>query len=167
MPLSTPLKTAVTTVFLAITLLVVLAREKHWDFRRSAASLFQGARVQTPEDGVYKMLDAARTGDTQAYLDCFSGEMRMQLAEAIKETSATQFSKYLVAQNSAFTGVAVSVAENPTPNNVRLRVEYVYAERNDVQDVYLRKDQDKWTIFKVAGSEQIKTLIPYGMRVTE
>jgi hypothetical protein len=154
------MKTALTAAVLAITLLAVLAREKHWD-------LFKAARAQTPEDGVYQMLDAARAGDTKAYLDCFSGEMRAQLAQAIKETSATQFSKYLLAQNSAFTGVALSVTENPTPNDARVRVEYVYAERNEVQDVYLRKDQGKWTIFKVAGSEQIKTLIPFGTRVAE
>ncbi len=85
----------------------------------------------------------------------------------INETSASQFSKYLVEQNSAFTGVAVSVSENSNPGDARLRLEYVYPERNEVQDLYLRRDSEKWKIVKVAGSEQIKTLIPYGTRVTE
>jgi hypothetical protein len=154
-------------VILAVTLLVVLAREKHWNFSLGTSSVFKAGGVETPEDAVYKMLDAARAGDTKTYLDCFSGELRLQLSQVIKETSTIQFAKYLVAQNSAFTGVAVSVTANPSPADARLRVEYVYPERNEIQTVYLRRDEAKWKIFLVTGSEQIKTLIPYGTRVTE
>ena len=166
MAIRTRAKAVITLVVLAATLLAALAREKHWEFRRNA-SVFKAARAETPEDAVYKMLDTARAGDTNAYLDCFSGELRLQLSQVINETSASQFSKYLVEQNSAFTGVAVSVSENSNPGDARLRLEYVYPERNEVQDLYLRRDSEKWKIVKVAGSEQIKTLIPYGTRVTE
>jgi hypothetical protein len=34
-------------------LLVVLAREKHWELRVNAASVFKTTRARTPEDGVY------------------------------------------------------------------------------------------------------------------
>jgi hypothetical protein len=161
------LKAAVTLAVLALTLLLVLAREKHWEFRRVAASVLKPPRLETPQDALYKMLDAARAGDTKAYLDCFTGELRQNLSQVIKEKSARDFSKFLTAQNSAFTGVAVSVIENPDIANTRLRVEYIYPGRNEVQTVYLRRDEEKWKIFEVTGSEQIKTLIPFGTRVTE
>jgi hypothetical protein len=148
-------------------LVLLLAKQKHWDLKREAWAVFKPAPVQTPEKSIYKMLDAARVGDTNAYLDCFSSEMRQQLLRVIKETSAVQFSTYLIAQNSAFTGVAVSVIQKPHPDSARVRVEYVYSGRNEVQEIALRKDDGKWKIFNVAGSEQIKTLIPYGMRVTD
>ena len=113
------------------------------------------------------MLDSARAGDAQGYLDCFSGKMRDQLLQVVKETSSSKFSKYLVDQNSAFTGVALTVKNSPDPEIARVRVEYVYGERNEAQDLYLRKEDGAWKIFKVAGSEQIKTLIPYGTAVTD
>jgi hypothetical protein len=112
-------------------------------------------------------LDSARAGDAQGYLDCFSGKMRDQLLQVVKETSSSKFSKYLVDQNSAFTGVALKVEKSPDPEIARVQVEYVYEERNEAQDLYLRKEEGAWKIFKVAGSEQIKTLIPYGTAVTD
>jgi hypothetical protein len=161
------LKNFVTIAVLVITFAALAAKQKGWDLRQEVRAVFRAAPLQTPEDRIYKMLDAARAGDTNAYLDCFSGEMRQQLSQVIKETSAVQFSRYLVAQNLAFTGVAVSVAQKPDPDSARLRVEYVYSGRNEVQEVSLLKDDGKWRISKIASSERIATLIPYGTRVTD
>jgi hypothetical protein len=60
----------------------------------------------------------------------------------------------------------VSVTDRPTDTEAQVRVEYVYGNRNEVQSVYLRKDL-RWRIVKVAGSEQIKTLEPFGSAVTD
>jgi hypothetical protein len=46
-------------------------------------------------------------------------------------------------------------------------VEYIYGNRNEVQNVYLRKESSRWRIEKVAGAEQIKTLLPFGSAVTD
>jgi hypothetical protein len=119
MPARTQLKTVITTMVLAIICWL------YWQGKSIGSSGSTPRPFSKPLAPVrrrtvsIKMLDAARASDTKAYLDCFSGEMRLQLAEAIEETSATQFSKYLVAQNSAYTGVPVSITGNPTPNNAR------------------------------------------------
>ena len=64
-----------------------------------------------PEDGIYAMFDAARAGDAQAYLDCFSGPLRDQLAATAKEDA--KFKEYLIRQNSAVQGMAVTVTDRP------------------------------------------------------
>ena len=119
-----------------------------------------------PEDAIYGMLDAARAGDTKAYLESFSGSMRDQLVQVIKENAEPSFAAYLRSQNSAFQGVAVSVIDRPSDTEAQVRVEYVYGNRNEVQSVYLRKDS-RWRIAKVSGSEQVKTLLPFGSTVTD
>jgi hypothetical protein len=161
------LKAVLTIVILAIVFFLLVARQKNWDLVQDARSLYKPAPPQTPEDGIYKMLDAARAGNVNAYVDCFLGDMRQQVLQIVKETSTTQFSKYLISQNAAFTGVAVSITQRPDPQTAQVRVEYVYSQRNEVQNVSLRNVDGEWKIFKVAGSDQIKTLIPYGPRVTD
>ena len=67
----------------------------------------------------------------------------------------------------AFQSVAVSVADRSSESEVQARVEYIYADRNEVQSLYLRKEASRWRIFKIAGSDQIKTLIPFGSNVSD
>jgi hypothetical protein len=119
-----------------------------------------------PEDTIYRMLDAARAGDTKAYLDTFSETMREQLLQSMKENVNSNFAAYLKSQNAALQGVAVSATDRPNENEAQVRVEYVYSNRNEVQTVYLRKDS-RWRIVKVAGAEQVKTLLPFGSAVTD
>jgi hypothetical protein len=123
--------------------------------------------TDSPEDSIYAMLDAARAGDTKAYLDSFSNPVREQLFEVMKENSEPKFAEYLKSQNTAFQSVAVSVSDRPSDSEVQARVEYIYANRNEVQSVYLRKEASRWRIFKIEGADQIKTLVPLGSSVTD
>jgi hypothetical protein len=161
-------KVVFTISFIVALLVLVILRANAW--RRPLPAWvtrsFSSAPA-TPEDAVYGMLDAARAGDTKTYLESFSGAMREQLLQVVKESSEASFAAYLKSQNSAFQGVAVSVTDRPSDTEAQLRVEYVYSNRNEVQSVYLRKEASRWRIIKVAGSEQVKTLVPYGTAVTE
>jgi hypothetical protein len=125
------------------------------------------AKSDSPEDSIYAMLDAARAGDTKTYLDFFSSPVRDQLQQVIKENSEPKFAEYLQAQNTAFQSVAVSLADRASESEVTARVEYVYANRNEVQSLSLRKEDSRWRIFKIAGADQIKTLVPFGSTVTD
>jgi hypothetical protein len=160
-------KVVFTVSFVFALLLLVILRTNGW---RLPLSSWVAAGTVTapagPEDAIYGMLDAARAGDIKAYLDSFSGSMRDQLVQVIKEDEGPSFASYLKSQNSAFQGVAVSVTDRPSDTEAQVRVEYVYGNRNEVQSVYLRKDS-RWRIFKVAGAEQIKTLLPFGSTVTD
>ena len=60
----------------------------------------------------------------------------------------------------------MSVTDRRSDTEAQLRVEYVYGNRNEVQSVYLRKDS-RWPIVKVAGAEQVKTLLPFGSAVAD
>jgi hypothetical protein len=154
------------SIVLGLLLLVVL-RTNGW--RLSLPSWVVSSTVFAsagPEDAIYGMLDAARAGDTKSYLDAFSGPMRDQLVQVMNENSEPNFAVYLKSQNSAFQGVAVSVTDRPSDVEARVRIEYVYGNRNEVQSVDLRKDS-RWRIVKVAGAEQVKTLLPFGSTVTD
>jgi hypothetical protein len=159
-------KIVFTVSFVLGLLLLVILRTNGWriPLPSSIASGTSSAPAG-PEDAIYGMLDAARAGDTKTYLDSFSGSMRDQLVQVMKENAESNFAGYLKSQ-SAFQGVAVSVTDHPSDTEAQVRVEYVYGNRNEVQSVYLRKDS-RWRIVKVSGSEQVKTLLPFGSAVTD
>jgi hypothetical protein len=160
-------KVVFTVSFVLGLLLLVVLRTNSW--RLPLPSWIASGTASTaagPEDAIYGMLDAARAGDTKFYLDAFSGTLRDQLLQVMKENIEPDFAAYLKSQNAAFQGVAVSVTDRPSDTEAQLRVEYVYSNRNEVQNIYLRKDA-RWRIVKVAGSEQVKTLLPFGSAVTD
>ena len=111
------------------------------------------------------MFDAARAGDAQAYLDCFSGPLREQLAATAKEDA--KFKEYLIRQNSAVQGMAVTVTDRPNADEARVRVEYVYSDHNEVQNVHLKREGARWKIINMDGAQPVQPLVPYGTKATE
>jgi hypothetical protein len=114
---------------------------------------------------IYAMLDASRAGDVQAYLANYSGQMRSAMEQSVRETGPERFSRYLKDSNSAIKGIAVSDPEPVSVREMKVRVEYVYLDRNEAQTVHLEKSGGGWEIVRVDGSERVKTLIPYGTPV--
>jgi hypothetical protein len=163
-------KTIFTVSFVLTLLVLVVLRTNQralptWLNPSWLSERFSSKPAASPEDSIYAMLDAARAGDTKAYLDFFASPMRDQLLQVVKENSEPKFADYLKSQNTAFQSVAVSIADRPSDSEVQARVEYVYSDRNEVQSLYLRKETSGWRIFKIAGSDQIKTLVPFGSAV--
>ncbi len=113
------------------------------------------------------MLDAARAGNTRAYLDSFSGPMHDQLLQIVNENTEPKFSAYLTAQNAAFQGVAIALIDRPSETEADARLEYVYSNRNEIQNLFLKNERGRWKILKVAGAERIKTLVPFGTATTD
>ena len=156
-----------TASFVLGLLLLVIVRTNAW--RLPMPSWIVSNTVSAPagpEDAIYGMLDAARAGDIKTYLDAFSGPMRDQLIQIMRENAEPNFAAYLKSENAKFQGVAVSMTDRPSDTEAQVRVEYVYGNRNEVQSVYLRKDS-RWRIVKVSGTEQVKTLLPFGSTVTD
>jgi hypothetical protein len=158
-----------TGLFIAILLGLIFLRTHGWRLPSGVRDLFSHSRTQAanPEDTVYGMLDAARAGDIAVYVDTFSGPLQHQIEQVIREGGKTQFAHYLTAQSSSFQSVALSVADQPSDVEARLRVEYVYSNRNEVQTFHLKKSAERWKIIGISGTDQIKTLIPYGTAVTD
>jgi len=119
----------------------------------------------TPQDAIYAMLDAARLGDVKTYLASYSGQMESSLRQSIGETTESGFAKYLKNQNASIKGIAISEPQQLTDREVKVRVEYVYQDRNEAQTMFLEKNAGGWKITRVDGTERVKTLVPYGTPV--
>jgi hypothetical protein len=165
-------KTAlVTVVVLAGALIVVIGQKNGWRMSTvtdqvSQLSLKpQPAPDPTPQDSIYGMLDAARAGDVKAYLANYSGQMTAALQQSVAETGEAKFAQYLKDSNAAIKGVAVSEPQTLTDSQVKVRVEYVYQDRNEAQTMFLEKQAGVWKITQVEGAERVKTLVPYGTPV--
>jgi hypothetical protein len=161
-------RTVFTLVFVFGLLALTALRVNGWRLPSwSIWRVFQsGQASSSPEDAIYSMIDAERAGDTKAYLDTFTGSMRDQILQVIKENTESKFASYLT-RNAAFQGVAVTVTDRPSPEEAQVRVDYVYSDRNEVQKLYLKREGERWRILKVAGSEQTESLFPFGSGVTD
>jgi ABC-type long-subunit fatty acid transport system fused permease/ATPase subunit len=158
-----------TAALLALLLGLIFLRTHGWRLPANVSTLFSRSRATaaTPEDTVYRMLDAARAGNTAVYVDAFSGPLQQQIQQVVRESGKTQFATYLTGQSSSFQSVALSVTDQPSDLEARLRVEYVYSNRNEVQTYHVRKFGSHWKIVGISGTDLTKTLIPYGTAVTD
>ena len=138
-------KTFFSVSFSVALLVFVLLRNNGWRVPSGIDwTIFQTESAANPEDAIYAMLDAARTGNTESYLNAFSGPMHDQLRQVASESADSKFAEYLTAQNAAFQGVAVSVVDQPSDTEAQVRVEYVYSNRNEIQNFCLKKERSKW-----------------------
>ena len=113
---------------------------------------------QGPQDTVYAMLNAAKAGDVKAYLASYTGQMEASLRQTLT-------ANYLKDSHAAIKGVAVSDPQKITDLEAKVRVEYIYQDRNEVQMVYLEEGPAGWKISRVDSDERVQTLIPYGTPV--
>ncbi len=156
-------------LFLAAIVFVV-GRNNNWTLPSggSAADLLPSAapkREPAPRDTIYAMLDAARDGDVAAYIDCYTGEMTRRLEQSRDEMTSEGFARYLRERNAEIKGIAINEPEQASDSRVRVRVEYVYEDRNEAQLVYLEKAGNAWKIVGLDGAERVPTLVPYGTPV--
>jgi Na+-transporting NADH:ubiquinone oxidoreductase subunit NqrC len=152
-------KARIVTVAVVLALLAALAaRKMGWRLPEAKAS-------EDPQDTIYAMLSAARAGDVKTYLAEFTGQMEASLRQSLAETTESGFAKYLRDSNAAIKGVAVSDPMKITDQEAKVRVEYVYQDRNEAQTMYLEKGPNGWKIARADSDERIKTLIPYGTPV--
>ncbi len=119
----------------------------------------------TPQDVIYAMLESARQGDVAAYMNAFTGQMETSLRQTLSETTEQGFSRYLRESNASIKGVALTDPQVLTDNEVKVRVEYVFQDRNEAQYMYLEKVRGNWRIARLDAAERIPTLVPYGTPV--
>lgn len=145
---------------------IVAGRQWNWQAPAIKVPAAMEAKAEpAAQDTVYAMLDAAREGDPAKYLACYTGQMLTALEQSVKETGTDGFVKYLKDSNAPIKGVAINEPQVLTEREVKLRVEFVYQERNEVQFMYLEKAGAGWKIARVDATERVKTLIPYGTPV--
>ena len=159
----------VTVAVLAAAIGVGLAAKAGWrlpDLRFWPGVFQPGPPASTePQEAIYAMFGAARAGDVKAYLASYSGQMEASLRQELSETTESAFAKYLRDSNTAIKGIAVSDPQEITDSEAKVRVEYVFQDRNEAQTMYLEKGPKGWKISRADSDERIKTLIPYGTPV--
>lgn len=125
----------------------------------------QGAAPRQPQDAIYEMLDAVREGNLPKYLEAHTGAMEASLRRAAAEIGEARLLESLQKKNSPLKGVAIEEPESLSERDSKARVEYVFANRNEVQIVYLEKTGDRWKIARVENAQQVETVVPYGTPV--
>ena len=160
---------AITILTLATALGVAVARKNGWKMPPiqlgTWSSPWATKTQATPQDTIYAMLDAAREGDVKKYLAAYTGSMEAALRQSIAESSDAAFRKYLQDSNAALKGVAVMEPEVPADREAKVRVEFVYQDRNEAQTMTLERTASGWKIARVDSAERVKTLVPYGTPV--
>jgi hypothetical protein len=158
--------TVLTVAVLAAALAIGLGRKTGWrlpDLRAMAYKLKPAP--PEPQDTVYAMLNAARSGDVKSYLANYTGAMEAALNQSLAESGQAAFASYLIQSNADVKGVAVGEPQLVSESEVKVRVETIYADRNVAQTVYLEKEPAGWKISRTDADERVKTLIPYGTPV--
>jgi hypothetical protein len=138
---------------------IAVGAKNNWSLTRAQKS------PPAPQDTIYRMLDAARTGNVASYLASYTGAMQESLRVAVRESTAKGFAKYLQESNAAVKGIAVGEPQELSDGVVNLRVEYVFQDRNEAQNLRLERMNGEWKIASVNGTERVKTLVPYGTPV--
>lgn len=121
----------------------------------------------TPQDAIYAMFDAARTGDVDGYTRWYAGAMADSLGQSVSEQGRERFAKYLIETHAPVKGLAVeaAAAASSDERRAKMRVEYVYADRNEAQMLELERAAaagGAWRIVRVERMERVKTAVPYG-----
>jgi hypothetical protein len=153
---------AIITVALLVAAFIALSQRE-----RLAGMKWGQAKAATPEDMIWQMSDAARTGNVAAYLDCYSGALRRNLEKTATEMGEARFSKYLKQLNNEITGIAVSDLAQANAQEAELRVEFVFRGQTQAQSHHFRLVGGKWKIDAVETAGRVKVLIPDGTGVAE
>jgi hypothetical protein len=112
------------------------------------------------------MFDAARGGDSGAYLDAFAGPLQVQLRQTAAEQGADLFARSLKETNAPVKGIAVGEPERVSAQEVRVRVELVYADHNEAQWFFLEQQPDsRWKIVRLDAAARVPTSRRYGAPV--
>jgi len=158
--------TVLTAAVLVAALGIGLGRKTGWrvpDLRKMFYTLRPS--VAEPQDTVYAMQNAARSGDVKGYLANYTGGMEAALRQSIAESGEAAFATYLIQSSAQVKGVAVAEPQKISESAVKIRVETIYQDRNEAQTMYLERGPGGWKILRTDTDERIKTLIPYGTPV--
>jgi len=119
----------------------------------------------TPQDTVYRMMDAARDGDVEAYLACYAGDMDRSLRQIVAEKGKASLAEYIRRFNASVKGVAVQDPQPLAEREARARVEFVYGDRTEAQMYYFQQSTGGWKIARQETAQGVKTAVPYGTPV--
>jgi hypothetical protein len=121
----------------------------------------------SPTDCIRAMSRFSREGRVDEYLDCFTGDLRTKLEQARDEMEPGAFAELLRRRAEPVRGIAISDQNAVDEMTTRVKVEWVFENRNESQAVTLRKVNGLWKIAAMTEAQFEKPKIPYGTKVSE
>lgn len=120
----------------------------------------------TAETVVARALAAASAGDVEGYLWCFAEPLRSALERAVDEAGREAYGESLKQRGKAMTGWAVTrLPAAADDREVRLRVDVVYRDRNEIQDYAVCSDGASWRIARLGPPAAVRMPVAYGTAV--
>jgi hypothetical protein len=147
-----------------IMLLIALAAGVFWKQGVFDEVVTRPRDVQ-PQDAIYQMLDAVRDGDLSRYIDAHTAGMEVSLRRAVREVGEVRLLESLKERKALLKGVAVLAPERSSGGSIIVRVEYVFADRSEVQLFHLQHVADRWKIARVEGAQRLDNQISFGKPV--
>jgi hypothetical protein len=126
---------------------------------------FAPAPDPAPQDAVYGMFAAAQKGDLADYGRYLTGAARADFERGVREAGEGKFGQELARAHVLVKGLALSDVEPQGQFQVRMRAEYVYADRNEVQWLLLEKEPGGWKVAAIENAQRVQTATPYATPV--
>ncbi len=124
-----------------------------------------GTLPQTPEAAVDALFDAAGRGNDRAYLRLLGPRLRREMENTRSQIGTEAFRQSLRLSVADIKGLAVMRAEEPAPNEVVIRAELVFTDRNEVQRITTQRQSGGWIITGIETAQMEKPPIAYGTPV--
>jgi hypothetical protein len=119
----------------------------------------------TPTAAVSALIDAAREADAAGYLKLTSGPLREKLDQTRNELGDDGFRGYLRQFGEGIKGLAVPAGDEPEGDTITLDVEFIFADRNERQQMTFQRRGTGWTITSMETAQMVKPPVPYGTPV--
>jgi hypothetical protein len=121
----------------------------------------------TPAERVNAMARYSSEGMAPEYIDCFTGQLRAALEQTRDQMKPGAFGELLRNRSASVRGVAISDQTQPDENTSKMKVEWIFEDRNEAQYFTLLKVDGDWKISEMSGAQYNKPEIPYGTKVFE
>lgn len=118
-----------------------------------------------PDACVAAMVAAEKSGDVDAYLDCFSGPLRDQLQSRMAKQSRERLAAELRSGAADLTGHATTDLKITQPDAATLVLERIYTQHNERHQISLSRAFGVWKIVEIKPLERFAPEIPYGTPV--
>jgi hypothetical protein len=119
----------------------------------------------TPEEAIAEFFDAARDGNTRAYLRLTTGELRKSLDQLRKQQGAETFQSNLKRTNDGIMGQAVQELPGAPTGTATYEIELIFEDRNEVQAFRLEQSGSGWAIASIEVARVYQPEIAYGTPV--
>lgn len=99
-----------------------------------------------PEEILLNMAVALGEGQVEEFLDCFGGRLGLSLRAIVDENETQEVSRWLKNRGTQIKGFAVTEVVNMSAEQVLVRTETVYGDRNSGQEFILESEGGEWKI---------------------